>query len=365
MLTKKVLIIGPFSPPITGVSFANDTLLEGLKGSNHNVDFINYSYPNLNEDIGKLSLKKVLHYFYLYFYIYKIPKSDTIYMTPGQTFFGVLKYYPFILISIIFKKETIIHVHGDYLWKEFENLKGANQKIFHHVLSKFNKGIVLSPKLRRNLNPFLKKNNIYEVYNFVEDNILNNITLTDIKNKNLKELNIVFLSNLMIEKGIFDLLEALLLLKNKNIPFKASIAGAIDISSKKELDVLFIKLQKEVKYLGVVKNNAKLKLLLNSNIFVFPTYYTMEGQPISILEAMATGNIIITTMHAGIPDIFNENINGIYVEKNNPKDIAKKLETISLDIHKYSHITTNNHLESKKKYTTQKFISNILEIIQK
>ena len=365
MLAKKVLIIGPFSPPITGVSFANDTLIKGLKGYNLTVDFIDYSYPTLSEDIGKLSLKKILYYFKLYFYAYKIPKSNTIYMTPGQTFFGVLKYYPFILISKIFKKETIIHVHGDYLWKEFKNLKGVKQNIFRFVLSKFNKGIVLSPKLRRNLKPFLKDDNIYEVYNFVENNIFNKVTLTDIQNKNIKELNIVYLSNLIKEKGIFDLLESLLLLKNKNISFNASIAGAIGSSSKKELDIFFRKLKKDVKYLGVVRNDAKLKLLLNSNIFVFPTFYKMEGQPISILEAMATGNIIMTTDHAGISDIFNENKNGVFIEKNNPKDIAKKLETISLDIQKYTHITINNHLESKKKYTTQNFVSNILEIIKK
>jgi len=34
----------------------------------------------------------------------------------------------------------------------------------------------------------------------------------------------------------------------------------------------------------------------------------MEGQPISILEAMATGNIILTTNHAGIPDIFEMSV---------------------------------------------------------
>lgn len=362
---NKILLIGPFSPPITGVSFANDTLYDGLNKRNVTTDYINFSYPTLKENIGKLSLKKILYYLKLYIYIYKVPLYKTIYMTPGQTFFGVLKYVPFILISKALRKETIVHVHGNHLWKEFESLKGVQKKIFDIILSSFDKGIVLSKNLRKNLYPFLKKEKIYDVYNFVEENILDNVTLDAVKNKNLKELNIVFLSNLMKEKGIFDLLESLILLKQNDIPFKAKIAGAIDPVFENELRSLFKNLEKEVEYLGIVRGDDKRDLLINANVFVFPTYYAMEGQPISILEAMATGNIIMTTKHAGIPDIFEEDKNGFYIEKNNPEDIANKLKKISSKLVNYREIMTNNYLETHEKYSTKIFIDKIVEIIKK
>ncbi len=47
----------------------------------------------------------------------------------------------------------------------------------------------------------------------------------------------------------------------------------------------------------------KRKLLKECYIFALPTRYRNEGQPISILEAMGNGMFIITTDHAGIPDI--------------------------------------------------------------
>lgn len=361
----KILIIGPFSPPITGVSFANDTLFDGLKKRNINVDYINFSYPTLKEDIGVFSLKKTLYYLRLYLYIYKVFFNKTIYMTPGQTFFGVIKYVPFILMVKILRKETIIHVHGNHLWKEYENLKGIQKKLFNLILSSFNKGIVLSKSLRKNLDPFINNENIYEVYNFVEDNILDKVTLNDINSKKLKKLNIIFLSNLMKEKGIYDFLESLLILKKNGVKFKAKVAGAIDSTSENKLNTLFKNLQEEVDYLGIVRGNNKLKLLLNSNVFVFPTYYAMEGQPITILEAMATGNIIMTTKHAGIPDIFNEKKNGVYIEKNDPNDIAIKLQALSNSLDGYNNVVHNNYLEASTKYSTKIFIDKIIKIIKK
>ena len=52
---------------------------------------------------------------------------------------------------------------------------------------------------------------------------------------------------------------------------------------------------------------------------MLPTYYKMEGQPISILEAMATGNVILTTRHAGIPDVVTDGKHGRFFEKKNAK----------------------------------------------
>ncbi len=48
--------------------------------------------------------------------------------------------------------------------------------------------------------------------------------------------------------------------------------------------------------------------------FALPTRYPNEGQPISILEAMGNGMFIITTDHAGIPDITVGTENGIVLK---------------------------------------------------
>ena len=74
-----------------------------------------------------------------------------------------------IFFSKILFKETIVHLHSDYLKTEYKNLNYFKKKIFYLTISLFDKGIVLSESLRDNLVPFIKEKNIFEVYNFFEN----------------------------------------------------------------------------------------------------------------------------------------------------------------------------------------------------
>jgi len=358
----KVLIIGPFPPPITGNSLVNKLVFKHfpILYPIIKMDKINNSYPVLKEDLGRFSFKKLFFYFSQYLKILKVFNADKIYIAIGITFFGVLKYAPFIFFAKLLRKEVIIHIHSNHLWKEYETLKGIRKKMFYNVLAKADKGIVLSSSLRKNLTPFLNNDKIYELENFAEDFLFENSI-----DKNVKELRLAFLSNLMIEKGIVDLLEALLILQDQGVNFKAKIAGGIDTEMEKIILPYFDKLSENVEYLGVVHGDQKKNLLDWSNVFVFPTYYTMEGQPICIFEAMATSNIILTTKHAGIPDIFKEGVNGFYIDKKLPVSISNKLIELSNNMENMSSIFKNNFKESCEKYRLEIFIKKLFLILQK
>jgi len=160
-----------------------------------------------------------------------------------------------------------------------------------------------------------------------------------------------------------DLLEALILLDNKGIDFKAKIAGGIDVSIQDDIEILLHKLSEKVEYVGELGKNRK-EFLKWGNIFVLPTYYAMEGQPISIFEAMALGNLLLLTKHAGIPDIFKEDINGFYIDKYSPKSISEKLIYINKNIFIIEKIGHNNMIESQEKYKVQAYVTNINNIFE-
>ena len=145
---NKILLIGPFPNPTTGVSLANKIVYQGLNlVDDIKVDFINTSYYKFDENLGAFSLSKFFFNLKLALYSYKIFKSDIVYITPGQTFFGVLKYAVFIILTSLLNKQLITHIHGNYLGKEYQNLKGVKKKIFKNLLNKTSKGIVLSESL--------------------------------------------------------------------------------------------------------------------------------------------------------------------------------------------------------------------------
>jgi len=353
-----ILLIGPFPDPISGVSLANETVKNILNyNKKFKVNYINTSYPDFDEEVGKFSLKKLLFFLKINSKALKVFKAKIVYITPGQTFYGVLKYSLFILLAWLFRKELIIHVHGNYLREEYELLKGIKRSSFRFILSKFSKGIVLSNSLKKNLTPFLEEKEIYTLPNFAENYLYN-----DLKPIDIKGLKILYLSNLMKEKGIISLLMALKNLEENNIEFKAKIAGNIDQKNKEEIFELISNV-KSVEYIGVVKGKEKKDLLNWSNIFVLPTYYKMEGQPISILEAMATNNVIITTKHAGIPDVINEGINGFFVDKNSHVSIEEKILFLNEKKSYIKEISENNRQDFLNNYTIEKFSDQLIRII--
>ncbi len=354
----KILLIGPFPNPISGVSLSNKKVKELLIGENkYSVGSINTSYTEFDEELGVFSFKKFFFYLKLNTKIFKILQFDKVYIIPGQTFLGVLKYALFILFSSTFKKELIIHVHGNHLGSEFKLLKGLKKSIFRFLISMFDKGIVLSKSLESNLTPFLRKESIFILPNFAEENLY----AEDVEVSS-KELRIIYISNLMSEKGIFFLLDSLLELKKQNIPYSARIAG--DIDKKFEKDILKrLNELPNVTYLNIVKGLEKKKVLDWGNIFVLPTFYKMEGQPISILEAMASKNLIITTEHAGIPDIIKDGVHGFFVTKKSSTSITKRLLYLSENKDVITNIANRNKTYFLSNFSVDKFKDRFLEIL--
>lgn len=354
-MKQRILIIGPFPDPLHGCSLANKVLKRGLLKKGHAVDFINMA-TNLSEEIGTFSFKKVWHALKKYFSIYKVFSSDNVYLTPGQSFLGVVKYAPFILIARMFRKTIVFHVHGNHLWKEYKQASKFKKKIMQFLIGSSNKGIVLSPSLEKNLTPFLPKTKIHSVFNFAED-YLHTPDIT----KNFDSLRVVYLSNLMTEKGIFDLLKALTLLKTKGIHFEAKLAGGIDSNTSERVFENLEDLGGCVEYLGLVKGSEKKELLAWGNVFVFPTYYHSEGQPIALLEAMATGNVIVTTRHAGIPDILTEE-NAFFIDTKSPEQISETLQKFETNREEFI-FKSNFNLTDATKYSEEHYVNSILEVI--
>ena len=357
---NKILLIGPFPKPISGVSLANKVVKEILDDSkDYKVDFINTSYPVFEDVVGSFSFKKILFFLNINFNVFKVFKNNIIYLTPGQTFFGITKYFSFILLSSLLRKELIIHVHGNYLGTQYSQLSFFKKKIFYFLLSKFTKGIVLSKSLIKNLTPFLKPERIFILNNFAQDYLYNSNT-----EKKTTALRICYLSNLMEEKGIIYLLDTLEALEKNNVSYKAKIAGNID-ESLTELILNKINKLKHTIYLGVVYKEDKKKLLNWSTIFILPTFYKMEGQPIAILEALATGNVIISTKHAGIPDIIEDKINGFLIPTKSTDSLLNAL--VFLDKNKLvtSKISIHNKIYFNKNFTINIFKKEFLKIIAK
>lgn len=357
----KILLIGPFPDPINGCSLANQTFLQYLKKQDTvQVATINTNTdPNIQGVQGQFNWVKLFSFIKVYLKLFKILTAKIVYITPGQSFWGILKYAPFILLAWLLRKPIIMHIHGNYLGTQYQLLSGIKKNFFKFLVSRSSAGIVLSRSLHDNFNGLLTKDKIYTVENFANDELIS----SEVIRKNSDQLKLLWLSNLMEEKGILDFLDTLILLKNRNVPFEVKLAGKIEDGLDAMIQQKSTQLGNSVEYLGTVYGVQKKELLQESNVFVFPTYYTMEGQPIALIEAMATGNVIVTTNHAGIPDIVGTE-NGYLLQSRDITGLVNQLEYISKNLlQEIDKFSEHNQSYVKHNFTEKAFGQKIMQII--
>ncbi len=128
------------------------------------------------------------------------------------------------------------------------------------------------------------------------------------------QYRVLFLAHCTHEKGLFDALQAIakanytlkeLLLR---LRMHLTVAGAfICEKDRREFDTWKQRYPNDVDYVSFVDSRDKADLLRKSDCLCFPTYYPAEGQPVSIIEAMAFGLNVVASNWRGIPDLLPEN----------------------------------------------------------
>ena len=166
------------------------------------------------------------------------------------------------------------------------------------------------------------------------------------------------------KKGYMQLLSAFLTL-DESIKNHITIdfAGGFD-SELAEVEFLNkICDQHRITYHGVVNGFKKEKLFRDAHIFCLPTTY-LEGQPISILEAYASGCVIMTTGQPGILDIFEHKKNGFQILPNS-QSIASTIVKIIAKKSKLFEIGLENNRQARLIYRTQKYSTAVEKVLGK
>jgi len=363
-IKPKLLFISPLPPPITGQSFAGKVLAENLLGS-YDLIKLNYSRQNAISR-SSIDISFIKHIFELGKIIKQNKnKVESVYFTITQSLLGNLKdlYFLFKLGKKL-RAKTVIHLHGGYFDEYFRKapfvVKLLNKALFKDI--KY--GIVLSESLVKCLEPIINKDKIKIVPNFFEDDI--KISGTDFNGKwnNPEKYKIVFLSNLMADKGYLFLLEGFMELSDEvKSKFELCFAGDFEDDESKKYFLDKIKWLDNIKYSGVVKGEEKKKLLHGSHIFILPTFYKIEGQPITILESYASGLTVFTTDQGGIKDIFSDGVNGKLLEKRSKESIRDAVAVFLKDPLFFKETALNN-LEYSQDFTKDKFVERINDLVK-
>lgn len=360
-MRKKIAFIAQFPPPIHGLSKAVETLYNSeLK---NDFEFEKIDITNNKKFLFNLKL---------------ISKSraDLYYFTISQTRFGNIRDLIILSLLLVQKKKCIIHLHGGYYRNLIDNELFYFHKIINYkIFSRLEGAIVLGDSLKTIFKDILSEDKIFIVPNCVDNEFL--ISDEEFKEKiesfsNKKIINILYLSNFIKTKGYLKVLELARLEKNNNqkdIKYHFHFAGSFfEKEDEKQFFEYIMKfeLSDYITYHGIVKGDKKQKLLKICDVFVLLTNYPKEGQPISILEAMGNGMLIMTTNHAGIPDIVENNSNGIVVDSKNI-NIEECYELLNKSLcnqEVFEQISISNRKIILSRYSETNYIINMKSIFK-
>jgi glycosyltransferase involved in cell wall biosynthesis len=351
-MKKKILFMVQVPPPIHGAALRNLSLYESkLLHDNFNIRLSPLAFADSIDNIGKLSGKKLLKTFRYAINLTRTLisfKPDIAYFTITPSGGAFYRDCLFVLILKIFRVRIVYHLRGLGVKRGRE--KNFLSKLFYKFAFKNVFVICLGEIQFADI-----KGLPYKKHFVVPNGIKTEVKPEWISSNKTGKQHLLFLSDFVRSKGVFEFLEALKKLKTLQPEFEALFVGDnFDITAEEIEDYISKNnLADHVKVSGPRYNADKFKTVASCDIFVLPTYF--ELFPGVVLEAMQCGKPIVTTITGAIPEIIDEGINGLLVEPRNADQLTEKIRYLIEHPEKADLLGRNAKEKFEREFTLEKF----------
>jgi len=288
---------------------------------------------------------------------------DLVHINPSLNLKSFLRDGLFILWAKRKKIPVIVFYHG---WDNnfYDKITGILYFFFNLTYKKADTFIVLASDFKSKLLHKRISQPIYLLTTAVSDDLIrNDLVEHRINEREVSSIaNILFLSRLERDKGIYETIDAFNILVNQGKNIYLSIAGDGSLTSNIKKYINSLGLNDRIKMIGYVKGIDKQQTYLSHDIFCLPSY--SEGMPIVVLEAMSFGLPVVTRPVGGIKDFFKNGEMGYISESKEPLEIANCIKKI-LDNHEsYNSMSLYNYTYAKYNFMASKVARKLCDIYE-
>ncbi len=168
---------------------------------------------------------------------------------------------------------------------------------------------------------------------------------------------IIFLGRICKDKGIDELIEAVDAIHKENPEVTLYLGG---IYEEREYEEKIRGKSDFIKHLGWITGEEKDKYLSECGILVLPSYY--EGFPVSILDGMVKGLVVIASAVGGIPDIITDGIDGLLIEPHSSQQLKEKIELVLNNKELAEKISASGCKKVNEKYSLEMITDQLVDI---
>lgn len=340
----KILLISNMYPskdyPFYGIfvkNFENQLMPEGFKFETVAI-----------KGRGRTKIEKLKKYFHFFSDIFRAlneDKYDLIYVHyVGHTLL------PFLLFKRNLSKPLVVNAHGSDIFS-VSNIGHLIQKMITPIIKEADMVVVPSNYFKSIIEEkfSIHKNSIFiSPSGGIDTNLFMPLAL-----EKREIFTVGFVSRIDEGKGWDVLLDAVYLLKQKNLNFKVLLVGSGDQNDAMLKKIDELELSGIVEYVGA-KPHDELPYYFNQmDIFAFTTTRLAESLGLVGLEAMACGVPVVGSNIGGLPSYISENVNGKLFETGNSAMLAKYIEFfMALNKDEFSKYKTHA-LETAKRYDSK------------
>jgi glycosyltransferase involved in cell wall biosynthesis len=380
MIKNSICLCGPRSAKaVTGVALAFDLLVEGLEDRVIPHKAMDATRGVTVSKSGTFSVRRAFDTLCVIGLVWWLLLCCNIYYaTMSTSSVGFIRDYLTVGFAKLLGRRTVLHLHGGGFQGFYMNAKPWLQRLIRANLRRTDTIIVLGELL---------KEQFYCVGEFVKPKLVvvpNGLTLgVDEPSAKVNavpangRIELLYLSSLMPSKGFFDVLQSMVFLEKQSPRrYHLNLCGffvdaktetAVEVHDEASLRDYIKKheLGECVTYHGQILDEAKDQQFAKAHVFLLPTSYPWEGQPLSIIEALAFSIPVISCCHKGIPELVEDGKTGVFVKAQAPELIASVVIEMTTDSEAYSNMSraAREHYEAnfRREVHLKRLISVILD----
>jgi glycosyltransferase involved in cell wall biosynthesis len=106
------------------------------------------------------------------------------------------------------------------------------------------------------------------------------------------------------------------------------------------------------------------RMMAQSSIFVLPSIIAadgqMEGIPVALMEAMATGRPVVTTSISGIPELVEDGVSGLLVPPGDPAALAAAIRKLLDDRENAAAMGLRGREKVRREFTLETCVAQLV-----
>ncbi len=233
----------------------------------------------------------------------------------------------YLALAKAVRRKVVYQVHGGALPRDFFAGNRVLTALLRRVLSWPDAVVLLAQSEMAAYAEFAPRARLFRIANAVSPA---EAEMRAELNEEHRPLRIIYMGRLAADKGVLETVEAVRILRDRGIDVSLTIAGSGSAEHEIVQAIEAHGLGDRTALLGAVFGPAKQQLWRQADVLAFPTYHR-EGLPYALLEAMASSVVPVVSPVGGIPDVVQNEVNGLLVPARDALALANALERMAND----------------------------------